>query len=131
MACRVAIKGIAQRAFPAFSPKGFTYTIAVPAPYHRRTSAAAPSDFIAKSEGAATLVLSWYDPGTAMVACSLGHEAAHLVWVSGELLGWSQGVSRGTLARDWDMRTLLMGTACLRVLAGERRDELLTGLEGI
>ena len=54
-----------------------------------------------------------------------------MVWVSGELLGWSQGVSRGTLARDWDMRTLLMGTACLRVLAGERGDELLTSLEGI
>ena len=87
MACRVATNGIAQMGFSAFSSMGFSYTIAVPAPYHRRTCAAAPSDFIAKSEGAAAQVLSWYDPGTAMVACSLGHEAAHLGWVSGELLG--------------------------------------------
>ena len=53
--------------FSAFSSNGFAYTMAVPAPYHRRTCAAAPSDFIAKSEGALELVRRWYGEGTALV----------------------------------------------------------------
>ena len=68
-------------------PLCFLRISSTPSPYQLNTIAAAPSDFIAKSEGALEEVRRWYGAGTAMVACSLGHEAAHLVWVSGELLG--------------------------------------------
>ncbi len=40
-------------------------TIPPPSPYHRPTCAAAPSDFMPKSEGAAALVLRMYGDGTA------------------------------------------------------------------
>ena len=47
---------------PASRP---SLTIPPPSPYHRPTRAAAPSDFTAKSEGAAALVLRMYGDGTA------------------------------------------------------------------
>ena len=77
--CAVSFRWVSQPAFPGVFP--------VPSPYHRRTCAASCSDFVAKSEDALEEVRRWYGAGTAMVACSLGHEAAHLVWASGELLG--------------------------------------------
>ena len=40
-------------------------TLPPPAPYHRPTCAAAPSDFMPKSEGAAAQVGRWYGAGTA------------------------------------------------------------------
>ena len=48
-------------------PLPYLRTCAVPAPYMRNTRVAAPSDFTAKSEGAATMVRRWYGDGGGMV----------------------------------------------------------------
>ena len=42
-------------------------TCALPSPYHRPTWVAAPSDFMPKSEGAATQVGRWYGEDTKMI----------------------------------------------------------------
>ena len=41
--------------------------LAVPGSYLRRTRVASCSDFVAKSEHEATLVLGWYDDGTGLI----------------------------------------------------------------
>ena len=66
-------------------------TIPPPSPYHRPTFAAAPSDFMPKSEGAAALVLRMYGGGTAQEGRSTGG------WVG------DAGVGRGVscLMRGW------------------------------
>ena len=59
--------GMLPRWVDARHPLYFRHPSSTPSPYQLNTIAAAPSDFIAKSEGALELVRRWYGEGTALV----------------------------------------------------------------
>ena len=63
------IKQLTPRPTPAspIHPPVLLPSCAVPPPYMRNTRAAAPSDFTAKSEGAAAKVRRWWGDGGGMV----------------------------------------------------------------
>ena len=84
---------------------GYGGFCAVPSPYMRNTRAAAPSDFTAKSEGAATVVGRWYGGGGGEgkgraggrrggKVCAWGREGSGRIWITTRRLGSRRGAPR-------------------------------------